>query len=369
MQFKAAVLRERGQALSIETVSCGALPDDHVLVRLGAAGLCHTDREAMTGAFAAPLPSVLGHEGAGVVERVGRAVTQLRPGDHVVMNIYPSCGQCFYCRRSQPVLCEPVGQLHRGTAGVPRILQAGGEPVHQFLSVSSFAQYCVVPQGGAIAVPRELPFAQACLLGCSVITGIGAVQRIARVQPGDSVAVVGCGPVGLAVIQGARLARAATIVAIDTDAGKLARARLLGATHALAVPRDDAVAQVRACTQGRGADHAFEAAGIHRALQTALSCARPGGTVTILGKTHADAEVALQFGSMTGEKRILRSSLGGGRARDDFPLYAQWYLQGELKLDELIDLRVDLDHINDGFAELDRGEAIRVVVDMDASGP
>lgn len=365
MQFKAAVLRERGQPLSIEAVECGPLPDDHVLVKVHAAGLCHTDREAMTGAFGAPMPAVLGHEGAGVVERVGRAVTRVRPGDHVVLNIYPSCGHCFYCRRSQPVLCEPVGKSHRDPADGACILRAGGQPVHQFLSVSSFAQYCAVPEAGAVVVPREMPFAQACLLGCSVITGIGAVQRIARVQPGESVVVVGCGPVGLAVVQGARLARAGAIVAVDVNPGKLARARMLGATHVLSAAGDtDVVAEVRALTQGRGADHAFEAAGIHHALQTALSCARPGGSVTILGKTNADAMVSLQFGSMTGEKRILRSSLGGGRARDDFPLYAQWYLQGDLKLDELIDLRVDLDHINDGFAEMDRGDAIRVVVDI-----
>jgi S-(hydroxymethyl)glutathione dehydrogenase/alcohol dehydrogenase len=366
VEFKAAVLRERGQPLAIETVECGPLPDDHVLVKLHAAGLCHTDREAMTGAFGALLPAVLGHEGAGVVERVGAAVTGVRPGDHVVLNIYPSCGQCFYCRRSQPVLCEPVGKSHRDPVASARILRVGGRPVHQFLAVSSFAQYCMVPEAGAVVVPREIPFAQACLLGCSVITGIGAVQRIAEVKTGESVVVVGCGPVGLAVVQGARIARAGTIVAIDTNPDKLARAERLGATHAFTAGDDtDAVAAVRALTQGRGADHAFEAAGIHHALQTALSCARPGGSVTILGKTNADASVSLQFGSMTGEKRILRSSLGGGRARDDFPLYAQWYLQGDLMLDELIDLRVDLDHINDGFAEMDRGQAIRVVVDID----
>jgi S-(hydroxymethyl)glutathione dehydrogenase/alcohol dehydrogenase len=283
-----------------------------------------------------------------------------------VLNIYPSCGQCFYCRRSQPVLCEPVGKSHRDPVASARILRVGGRPVHQFLAVSSFAQYCMVPEAGAVVVPREIPFAQACLLGCSVITGIGAVQRIAEVKTGESVVVVGCGPVGLAVVQGARIARAGTIVAIDTNPDKLARAERLGATHAFTAGGDsDAVAAVRALTQGRGADHAFEAAGIHHALQTALSCARPGGSVTILGKTNADASVSLQFGSMTGEKRILRSSLGGGRARDDFPLYAQWYLQGDLMLDELIDLRVDLDHINDGFAEMDRGQAIRVVVDID----
>jgi S-(hydroxymethyl)glutathione dehydrogenase / alcohol dehydrogenase len=366
VEFKAAVLRERGQSLAIETVECGPLSDDHVLVKLRAAGLCHTDREAMTGAYGTLMPAVLGHEGAGIVEQVGPAVTGVRPGDHVVLNIYPSCGQCFYCRRSQPVLCEPVGKVHRDPMDSARILRAGGRPVHQFLATSTFAQYCVVPEAGAIVVPREMPFAQACLLGCSVITGIGAVQRIADVRTGESVVVVGCGPVGLAVVQGARIARAGTIIAIDTNPGKLARAEKLGATHAFtAGGSTDVVAAVRALTQGRGADHAFEAAGIHHALQTGLSCARPGGSVTILGKTNADASVSLQFGSMTGEKRILRSSLGGGRARDDFPLYAQWYLQGELKLDELIDLRVDLDHINDGFAEMDRGEAIRVVVDID----
>jgi S-(hydroxymethyl)glutathione dehydrogenase / alcohol dehydrogenase len=362
MEFKAAVLRERNKPLSIETVRCGDVGDDQVLVRLGAAGLCHTDREALSGAFNSPLPTVLGHEGAGVVERVGRAVSRVRPGDHVVLNIYPSCGQCFYCRRSQPVLCEPVSQTHKGLVAASP-LRAGGEAVHPFLSVGSFAQFCVVPQAGAVVIPKELPFEQACLLGCSVITGIGAVQRVANVQPGESVVVVGCGPVGLNVIQGARIARAGSIIAIDTNEKKLPRAATLGATHTMLVSAET-VADVQRLTGGRGADHTFEAAGIHHALQAALSCARPGGTVTILGKTDADAAVPLRWGSMTGEKRIMRSSLGGGRATDDFPLYAKWYMEGLLKLDELIDHRVSLETINEGFAEIDRGEAIRVVAHL-----
>lgn len=360
MKFKAAVLRERENPLSIETISCGDIDDDQVLVRLHAAGLCHTDREAMSGSFVSPLPIVLGHEGAGVVERVGASVSTVRPGDHVVLNIYPSCGHCFYCRRAQPVLCEPVSQAHKGN-GRTSPLRSGDEAVHQFLSVGSFAEYCVVPEFGAVVVSKDIPFEQACLLGCSVITGIGAVQRVAKVQPGESVVVVGCGPVGLNVIQGARIARASTIIAIDTNEGKLPRAAALGATHTMSAASTDVVAEVRELTHGRGADHAFEAAGIRHALQTALSCARPGGTVTILGKTDAEAAIALQWGSLTGEKRIVRSSLGGGRATDDFPLYARWYLEGLLKLDELIDHRVDLENINEGFTEMDRGEAIRVI--------
>jgi S-(hydroxymethyl)glutathione dehydrogenase / alcohol dehydrogenase len=364
--FSGAVLRFVDAPLSIEPLSLSSLDSDDVLVRVRAAGICHTDLEAMTGAFATPYPVVLGHEGAGIVEAIGSAVSRVKPGDHVVFSIYPLCGTCFFCRRDQSMLCEEVAPSHRaGTMPGDRLKlsAADGSKIHHFLNVSSFAEYAIVTQTGAIPIDAAVPFEAACLLGCSVITGIGAAQRVAGVRMGDSVVVVGCGPVGLNVIQGARLAGAEAIIAIDRRPDKLPHALALGATHTT-LADDDAPFRVRRLTGGRGADHAFEAAGLHDALQTALDCSRAGGTVTILGKTDPSAFLKLRAGSIMGERRIVRSSLGGARASDDFPIYARLYLDGRLKLDELIDLRLPLSKINDAFGPVSRGELIRAVVSM-----
>ncbi|SMF88518.1 S-(hydroxymethyl)glutathione dehydrogenase / alcohol dehydrogenase [Azospirillum oryzae] len=364
--FQAAVLRETGAPLSIEPLTLAPLEPGDVLIRMHAAGLCHTDREAMTGAFAVPPPVVLGHEGAGVVEAVGSAVQRVKPGQHVVCTIYAACGQCYYCRRDQPMLCDMVVPNHRAatlSSGRKRLRDAAGAEVGHFLSVSSFAEYAVVPEAAAIPVPDDIPFDRACLLGCSVITGVGAALRVARVGLGDSVVVVGSGPVGLNVVQGARLAGAGVIIAVDRRADKLERAAAFGATHTM-LGGEDLAAQVRAITGGRGADHAFEAAGVIGSLQDSVDCTRPGGSVTILGKTDPNRLVELRFGSISGERRILRSSLGGAKAADDFPAYAQAYLDGRLCLDELIDRRLPLGSINEAFEDVERGDVIRAVVVM-----
>ncbi|PWC77102.1 Zn-dependent alcohol dehydrogenase [Azospirillum sp. TSH64] len=369
--FQAAVLRETGAPLSIEPLTLAPLEPGDVLIRMHAAGLCHTDREAMTGAFAVPPPVVLGHEGAGVVEAVGSAVQRVKPGQHVVCTIYAACGQCYYCRHDQPMLCDMVVPNHRAatlSAGRRRLRDASGAEVGHFLSVSSFAEYAVVPEAAAIPVPDEMPFDRACLLGCSVITGVGAALRVARVGLGDSVIVIGCGPVGLNVVQGARLAGAGAIIAVDRRADKLERASAFGATHTMLGSGDlrgeELAARVRAITGGRGADHAFEAAGVIGSLQESVDCTRPGGSVTILGKTDPNRLVELRFGSISGERRILRSSLGGAKAADDFPAYARAYLDGRLRLDELIDRRLPLAAINDAFEDVERGDVIRAVVVM-----
>lgn len=360
--FDAAVMRQGGAPLAVERVTAAALAPEEVLVRMHAAGVCHTDYEAWRGSFAAALPAILGHEGAGVVEAVGSAVSGLAKGDHVVCSIYPSCGGCFYCRRTLPMLCEDLPSAKPRPAG-PAITAAGAS-VNRFLNVSSFAEYCVLPQRGAIRIPKEVPLDRACLLGCAVITGVGAVLRVAQVAMGESVAVVGCGAVGLNVIQGARLAGAEVIVAIDRSPAKLEKAKRFGATHALLADDEGLVDTVKRLTAGRGVDHGFESAGVIGSLQTTLDCTRPGATVTILGKTAPDREIGLRFGSLMGERRILRSSLGGARAADDFPAYARAYLDGRLLLDEQVDLRMPLADINRAFEEIERGEVIRSVVTM-----
>ena len=366
MEFQAAVLHEVGRPLSIETIEIAEVKPTDVVVRLYASGLCHTDLEVMQGSLNYPLPIVLGHEGAGIVERVGADVTVVAPGDHVVCSWNPSCGHCFYCDRGQPILCEPFsryqpqGRLLDGTSR----LRLNGGPLHHFSMVCSHAQYCVVPQTGAVKVPDEIPFDRACLIGCGVMTGVGAALRFAKVAAGASVAVLGCGAVGLNAVQGAALARAEPVIAIDVDAAKLQMAQAFGATHAVDASDGEAVAAVRELTQGRGADYVIEAAGNEKAFQLAVEVARPGAEIVLLGKTNVDANVSFRWGTLMGEKRITRSSYGGGRPRLDFPYLAQLYLDGALKLDELITRRIRLDQINEGFADMEKSAVVRAVIEF-----
>ncbi|MGE0799388.1 MAG: alcohol dehydrogenase catalytic domain-containing protein [Lautropia sp.] len=364
MQFDAAVLHAVGQPLAIERITLGELQPNDVLVEVRASGLCHTDLEVMQGSLGYPLPIVLGHEGAGVVARVGTAVTRVAVGDHVVCSWNPHCGHCFYCERDQPILCEPFIRHqpagHQLDGGSRYTL--GGSKVHHFSVMSSHAEYCVVPESGAIAVPRAIPFDVACLIGCGVMTGVGAVSRLARVEAGAQVAVIGCGAVGLNAIQAAAFEQAATVIAIDRDPAKLVRARAFGATDLLGPDCADVPAAVRELTAGRGADYVFECAGGEAALQTMYDVVRPGGQAVILGKVAVDRKVSLRFGSMMGEKWVIRSSYGGARPRRDFPWLAQRYLDGKLMLDELISLRLPLARINEGFEAMKRNEIVRAVV-------
>jgi len=370
MRYRAAVLHAMGARHSIEEVELQPLAPGDVLIRLHASGLCHTDLEVIEGALPYPLPIVLGHEGAGVVEQVGAAVTHVKPGDHVVCSWNPHCGHCFYCERDQPILCEPFTRHQpagRLLDGGSRYRLAGHRLLHHFSTTSTHAQYTVVPESGAIAVPREIPFDRACLIGCGVMTGVGAAVRLAKVDPGSTAVVVGCGAVGLHAIQGARLQQADAIVAIDRDPARLALARICGATHLLGPAQGDAASHidaVKALTAGRGADFVFECAGAEAALQLSLDCTRPGGSLTILGKVNVDKKVSLRFGSMMGERRIVRSSYGGARPRRDFPWLARLYLDGRLTLDELITQRLPLERIDEGFDAMRLGRTLRTVLEI-----
>lgn len=366
MKFQAAVLHAVGTPLVVETLELAPLRATDVLVRIHASGLCHTDLEVIQGSLAYPLPIVLGHEGAGVVEAVGEDVRDVKPGDHVVCSWNPHCGHCFYCERDLPVLCEPfrrhqpAGHLLDGASR----LSLDGRKVHHYSVVSSHAQYCVIPASGAVPVPREIPFDRACLLGCAVMTGVGAAVRKARVEPGSSVLVIGCGGVGLSAVQGARIAGAERIIAADLSELKRAAAHTFGATDSLDPAAADALDRLRAMTGGRGPDHVIEAAGHPRAFRLALEAVRPGGQVVMLGKVQVDDEVSFRWGSLMGEKQIVRSSYGNARPRRDFPWLARLYLQGRLKLDELITRRLRLEQINDGFEAVRAGRTLREVIVM-----
>ena len=365
LTYKAAVLHAPKSQLSIETVEATDLAVDDVLVRIRAAGLCHTDLEVIGGSLRNPMPIILGHEAAGVVEQVGRGTRGIAVGDHVVLSWNPHCGHCFYCDRNLPILCESyLGQAPLGVQfdGASRARLRDGRELKHLMYLGALAEYCIVPAQQAIVVPRELPLDQACLIGCGVMTGVGAALNVASIHYGDAVMVIGCGAVGLAAVQGARMAGAETVIAVDLAEDKLRLAQKLGATDAINATTDDVIDTTRRLTHGRGADVVLEAAGSPRAFRLTSEAVRPGGEVIWLGKTDVNQEIAFRWGSLMQEKRIRRSSYGGARPLRDFPMLARAALDGRLNLENLITARISLEEVNEGFAALRRGEAIRSVV-------
>jgi S-(hydroxymethyl)glutathione dehydrogenase/alcohol dehydrogenase len=368
LQYRAAVLCAPQTPLSIETVTAAALKPSDVLVRIRATGLCHTDLEVIEGALRYPMPIVLGHEAAGIVEQVGPAARGVKVGDHVVLSWNPHCGHCFYCDRGSPILCEEYlgnGPLAVSFDGESRAALADGRELRQLMYLGSFGEYCIVADQQAIVVPQEIPFDRACLIGCGVMTGVGAALNLGAIAHGDTVMVIGCGAVGLAAVQGARLAGAGRIIAVDVTPAKLTLAAKVGATQGIDASKEDAVAIVRRETSGRGADVVIESAGHPVAFRNSTEAVRPGGQVIWLGKIDVNQDASFRWGSLMQEKRIRRVSYGNARPRRDFPLLARAYLEGSLLLDDLISRRITLDEINDGFAALKRGETIRSVVMFD----
>jgi S-(hydroxymethyl)glutathione dehydrogenase/alcohol dehydrogenase len=368
LTYKAAVLHAPHTPLTIETVRAADLRRNDVLVRVKAAGLCHTDLEVIDGSLRNPMPIVLGHEAAGIVEEIGPDACGVDVGDHVILSWNPHCGHCFYCDRDLPILCETY--LARGPHavafdGAPRAALADGRELKQLMYLGAFGEYCIVPDQQAIVVPREIPFDRACLIGCGVMTGVGAALNTARIGHGDMVMVIGCGAVGLAAVQGARLAGAGAVIAVDLSASKIALAKRLGATHTVNAHDGDSTAVARDLTHGRGVDVVLECAGSSAAFRVSAEAARPGGQIIWLGKIDVAAEVSFRWGSLMGEKNIRRSSYGGARPRRDFPFLAQAYLDRRLLLDELITARIRLDAINTGFDRLRQGDEIRSVVVFD----
>jgi S-(hydroxymethyl)glutathione dehydrogenase / alcohol dehydrogenase len=365
LQYKAAVLHQARAPLTLEQVTATALESHDVLVRVRAAGLCHTDLEVIDGSLRYPMPILLGHEAAGVVEEAGSAVNMVRRGDHVILSWNPHCGHCFYCDRGFPILCEDY--LAKGPPAVAfdgqsKARLADGRELKHLMFLGAFGEYCIVAEQQAIPVDKAIPFDRACLIGCGVMTGVGAAFNLARIGRADSILVIGCGAVGLSAVQGARLAGAAQIIAADVDNAKLELAQKVGATRSINAKKDDVVSLVKKQTLDRGADVVIEAAGTAAGFRTSVEAVRPGGEVIWLGKIDVQEDVAFRWGALMQEKRIRRSSYGDARPSRDFPMLARAYLDGRLMLDELITRRIGLGGINDGFAALRSGQAIRSVV-------
>ena len=367
MKIQAAVFRRPHQPFSIETLELAPPRADEVLVKVAAAGVCHSDWHLMTGASRHPTPVVPGHEGAGVVVRVGEGVRDLQPGDHVALNWSPACGSCFYCDRGRPSLCSTfVDRIWAGVLldGETR-LSRGAETVYHFSSLACFADHTVVPKQSCVKMDRDIPMQVAALIGCAVTTGVGAVLNTARVEAGSSIAVFGAGGVGLSVVLGARLAGAARIIAVDRVPAKLKTARALGATDVV-VADANANDRIRAWTEGRGADYVFEAVGIPEVQQQCLDAARPGGMVVLAGLAPMGSQTNLSGALITRqEKTVCGSYYGSADTQRDFPRYAALYKQGKLDLDGLISKTYSLEDINQAYADLIEGRLARGLIVFD----
>jgi S-(hydroxymethyl)glutathione dehydrogenase/alcohol dehydrogenase len=368
VQMRAVVLREPGRPVAVETVTLAPPRKGEVLVRVAAAGVCHSDLHLADGRLGdGRWPMVLGHEGAGIVEAVGEDVTGLAPGDHVVFCLVTSCGVCPACRSGRFTLCEPVGRNSvAGTLlnGSSRLRAADGTILQHGLTVACFAERAVVTAAGAIPIPDEIPLWQAALIGCGVITGFGAVSHAAGVRIGERVCVIGCGGVGLQVIAAAGLAGAATIIAVDRRADKLRLALQRGATHAVDASAVDAAAEIRSITGG-GVDHAFEVVGPGATIRTAWDALRPGGTAVVVGLAPAGVEVSLPAIEFLSEKSIIGSYYGSADPAETFPGLIELIRQGRLDLGDVVSDLIELDGVEDAFERLRRGEGARSVVILD----
>jgi len=369
MKIKAAVLHEMGRPapyaesrpLAIEELDLEGPGEGEVLVKIAAAGLCHSDLSVIDGARPRPTPMALGHEAAGIVEEVGGGVDDLAPGDHVVMVFVPSCGHCLPCMAGRPALCEPgaaangVGALLSGA----RRLSLDGTPVNHHVGVSAFAEYATVSRRSLVKVDPALPLPEAALFGCAVLTGVGAVVNTARIAPGDSVAVIGLGGVGLNALLGAVLSGAEPIVAIDLQDDKLGLARQLGATATVNAGDADAVERVRDLTGG-GVDAAFEMAGSVKAMELAYAVTRRGGTTVTAGLPHPDLKFEIQHVNLVAEERTVKGSyIGGCVPGRDVPRFVALYRAGKLPVDRLMSDRVGFDGLNAAFDRLADGHTVR----------
>ena len=364
--MKAAVLREVGQPLQIEDVSIGKPGPREVLIRTKAAGVCHSDLHFIEGSYPHPLPAVLGHESAGIVEAIGSEVRTVKVGDHVITCLNPYCGHCEVCLTGHMNLCISP-ETRRSKTDEPRLFKedlSGPGKMAQFLNLSSFAEMMLVHEHACVAIRRDMPFDRAALIGCSVMTGVGAVIHTSSVRPGETVAVIGCGGVGLATINGAAIAGAGRIIAIDRVPHKLELARQFGATDVINSNDGDAVKQVQELTGG-GVHHSFEAIGLKATAEQSFKMLRRGGTANIIGMIPVGTMIELHGADFLGERKIQGSFMGSNRFPVDMPRLVDAYMAGKLKLDELISRRIKLEEVNSAFDELKRGELARSVIVFD----
>jgi NDMA-dependent alcohol dehydrogenase len=364
MKIRAAVLCAPKEPFRIEEVDLDEPHPGEVLVRIAACGVCHSDWHLVTGATKHPMPVIAGHEGAGVVQAVGEDVTDVNVGDHVVLSWAPACGRCFYCLRDRPNLCETyTGPIWNGTMldGTTRHT-LNGKALYSYCGLAAFATHTIVPRRSCVVIRKDVPLESACLVGCAVATGVGAALFTAKVNAGDTCVVFGCGGVGLNIIQGCRLAGASQIIAVDTEPKKIWVAKHFGATS-VAMSSDNVPDIVRQHTDGRGADHAFEAIGLASIQEQALKTIRPGGTLTLAGLAPVGTETHFPTAEIARKEWTIRGSYYGTvNAQRDFPMLLDLYSAGKLNLDDLITRRFKLEQINEAFEPMLKGELARGVI-------
>ena len=357
--MKAAVFREVGKPLEVEEVEISKPGPREVLIRTAAAGVCHSDLHFVEGLYPAATPLVLGHESAGIVEEVGANVNYVKPGDHVITCLSVFCGHCEMCLTGHLSLCANP-ETRRGHEEEPRLAK-NSQPVQQFADLSSFAEQMLVHEHAIVKIREDMPLDRAALIGCGVTTGVGSVFHTAAVEPGSTVAVIGCGGVGLSCINGAELAGAGRIIAIDTIETKLDMAKIFGATDVVNASDVNPVGEVRELTGG-GVQYSFEAIGLKQTAEQAFSMLRPGGTATIIGMIPIGVKIELTGAAFLQEKKIQGSMMGSNRFRVDMPRFIDFYLAGKLHLDEMVSKRIELSQVNEAFADMKSGSVARSVI-------
>jgi S-(hydroxymethyl)glutathione dehydrogenase/alcohol dehydrogenase len=363
--MKAAVLREQRKPLVIEDVKIGKPGPHEVLIRTAAAGVCHSDLHFQDGSYPAAVPSVLGHESAGIVEMVGSEVRTVKPGDHVITCLSAFCGHCEDCLTGHMSLCQQP-DTKRAAGEEPRLSSDKGN-MNQYLNLSSFAEQMLIHEHACTAIRKDMPLDRAALIGCGVTTGVGAVIHGSKVRPGETVAVIGCGGVGLAAINGAAIAGAGRIIAIDVTDAKSNMVKQFGATDFINAKETDAVKQVLEMTKG-GVHHSFDCIGLKVASEQAFKMIRRGGTANVVGMVPIGQNIELPGFAFLGEKRIQGSAMGSNRFPVDMPRFVDMYMAGKLKLDEMISRRFKLEQVNDAFEEMKTGAIARSVIVFDGVG-
>ena len=363
---KAAVCTGLNQPLEIQDLDLEGPRAGEVLVKMGASGVCHSDVSIQNGTLMGSFPMVLGHEGAGVIEEVGDGVENLKPGDHVVISWVPQCGECYFCKHGQGFICE-AGAMALATGGLldgSTRFSKDGSPVMQMACSGTFSERAVIPAIGAVKIPDDIPMEIAALIGCGVLTGVGAAINTADIKQGDTVAVIGCGGVGLNVIQGAVIAGASEIIAIDMLDNKLQMAKDFGATTLINASENDAVSKVMELTAQRGVDVAFEVIGLKQTIEQTLMMTRRGGEAVLVGVPRMEVMLELPafFGVVLMAKTIKGCWYGSSNVQQDVPKLLQYYKEGKLKLDELISRRIAVDEVNDAFRAMEAGEVARSVI-------
>ncbi len=357
--MKAAVLTAYNEPMVIEEIAAAPIGPRDVLVHIDASGVCHSDLSMANGSLPLPPPIILGHEGAGTVLAVGPEVTRVAKGDRVIASFVPACGNCFFCLRDQSQLCEQMG----AHSMVGKGLRADGSNVIGMSGLGTFADEMIVDEIMLVKVETDLPADQLALIGCGITTGVGAALNTAAVKPGSTVTVIGCGGVGQSVLQGARIAGASRIFAVDPVEMKRKTAEQFGATDLIDPGQGDPVEQIRALTGGRGTDYAFEVIGLPETMVQAFQIARRGGTAIIVGMSRFDAQVTFPGMSLFADnKQLLGCMYGSAQVRRDFPRFVQLVETGRLDIGAMVSRRIKLDEVNDAFRAMEAGEVIRSVI-------